>query len=141
MWYFAYGSNMDLERMEHRGVQVKKRFPGVLSGYTLVFDVPSKQGGAAANIIANNTGTVEGILYWISKNSLDTLATFEVHYRQKEVTITKFDGEAVKACVFISDQHQPDIRPTKDYLAHLLKGQAYLSHYYWSKIKHIYNNV
>ena len=59
--YFAYGSNMDGDRLRERGVRFYKRERGVLEGYRLVFNKRSSKGSREgyANIIKEEGSVVE----------------------------------------------------------------------------------
>jgi len=62
MYYYAYGSNMNQQRMIERGVIFDEMKPAKLYDYELVFNKVSKQ-GAVANVIYKKDSVVEGILY------------------------------------------------------------------------------
>jgi len=72
MWYFAYGFNMNPERMRSTGVDFKQRKKGILCGYCLVFNkiatgVPD---AGYANIAPDENGIVEGILYEVEEDDI-----------------------------------------------------------------------
>lgn len=78
MYYFAYGSNMNEERMTKRGVDFTTRQFGVLKGYRLVFNKKASAGDwTYANIEIDENDIVEGILYQISEAGIDSLDKFE----------------------------------------------------------------
>ena len=56
-FYFAYGSNMNPERVEKRGLNIGSITAGVLEGYYLSFNKRSvvHLGAASANIIQQTT--------------------------------------------------------------------------------------
>lgn len=79
--YFAYGSNLLIERLQNRvscfgTVTVVKTF--VLNNYNLVFNVK----GGYANIIPLNGSIVEGVLYELNETQIEELDKYEGCYRR-----------------------------------------------------------
>ncbi|MDZ7686172.1 MAG: gamma-glutamylcyclotransferase family protein [Gammaproteobacteria bacterium] len=64
-YYFAYGSNMNPERVEWREMPFVELHGGVLRDYRLVFNKRSAKypGTASANVVASPDDRVEGALY------------------------------------------------------------------------------
>lgn len=138
MWYFAYGSNMNPERMRKRGVDFKQRRKGILRGYCLVFNkiATGFPGAGYANIVPDESGLVEGILYEVEKddieNKLDRYEGYPVHYKTYEMKVELEDGTEVDATVYVASEEYvaEGLMPTRDYLDHLLKGSDLLSEDY-----------
>ena len=83
--YFAYGSNMNPERMKERGAHFTSIDSYKLRGYSLKFNKISfeKPCTGCANIVPDEMGVVEGVLYKITVQGLYNLDKFEgypVHY-------------------------------------------------------------
>ena len=136
MWIFCYGSNMDQKRMIERGVHFTEMKSAKLYDYELVFNKVSKQ-GSVANIIYKKDSVVEGILY--SVDSLELLDKYEGvksgHYNRILLNI-----EGVLANVYICENPQyikEGLKPTQEYLNHLLEGKNYMSDEYFQKLKMI----
>ncbi len=142
MEYFAYGSNMDPERMKKRGIRFSQRRWGVLRGWKLVFNKRASKNPEEgyANIIPWEGEFVEGILYTIPEEDikiLDRYEGFPDHYYRKELWIELKDGTKVKAQVYIAreDKTASGLKPSKEYLSHLLKGCDLLSKEYCERLK------
>ena len=139
MNYFSYGSNMDVQRMEKRGITFSKRRAARLSGYRLEFNKVSKDNALKgfANIIADDNGLVEGALYDIDEASLPTLEKYEghpEHYLKIPVKVQlPSEGQEVCAIAFTAspDKIRSGLKPSKKYLTHLLAGKDVLSKGYF----------
>ena len=134
--YFAYGSNLNQQRMIERGVIFTEMRPAKLYDYELRFNKVSKQ-GAVANVIYKKDSIVEGILYRVQ--SLDLLDKYEGvksgHYNR---VLLNVDG--VLANVYICENKQflqEGLKPKQEYLNHLLEGKNYMSEEYFEKLKMI----
>lgn len=103
-WYFAFGSNMNPERMVARGATYNHRVPGFLPGHSLSFDKPGQEGGYATISSAGDVSTdagVHGVLYDLDEASFRRLDVYEgvdKHYVRQEVQVSIFatlrDGPA-----------------------------------------------
>jgi len=140
--YFAYGSNMDPDRMNKRGVKFSSRKWALLRGYKLEFNKVSslnpKEG--YANIVVDKESTVEGILYEIEKSDLLKLDRWEgvpTHYKRIVVKVRLKDGKIVEAFTYVANPQKVKngLRPSKAYLSHLLKGCDLLSKEYCKWLK------
>ena len=144
MKYFAYGSNMDPERMRKRGIRFSRREHAVLEGYRLEFNKVSSQNPREgyANIVEDAESVVEGILYEIKESDLRKLDKFEgypSHYRRTRVYVKLDNGERVEAITYIAqpEKVKSGLRPSNKYLSHLLRGCDLLSEEYCEKLKRI----
>jgi sulfite reductase (NADPH) flavoprotein alpha-component len=123
VWYFAYGSNLNIGQMMNRVGEwiVSKR--AVLKGYELKFNVPSpKWGGLTANVVKkdNPNAKVYGALYRISRKKLDVLSTYE---RTKPTDIcVEADGASLQAKVYIFETSRASGNPPEAYLNVMLTG-------------------
>src|SRR3954453_24261260 len=114
VWYFAYGSNMNLDRLERdrlapEGVQIKQRILGRLDGWTLAFNKPwlNFKGGGAANIMPSDGGEVYGTLNLIHLDGLEILDRYEGvarnQYTRNQLAIERpATGDRVDAAAYIA---------------------------------------
>lgn len=135
VWYFAYGSNMDLARLydarlKPRGVPVQERVLGRLDGWALAFNKPWSKfsGGGAANILPDPNGVTFGTLNLMPPEGLDILDHYEGvaggHYARRTLRVTHSGtGESVAAVAYIASRDlDPSLIPPRFYLDHLLAG-------------------
>lgn len=140
MKYFAYGSNMNAERMKSRGIDFTSRVFARLDDYKLVFNKKAhKYEKAYANIGPLKGSHVEGALYEFPDaqiGNLDRCEGHPDHYIRKELTILDQDGQSVSAMVYIAHQDKiaSDLLPDRDYLNHLLQGKDLLSASYYDEL-------
>eukprot|EP00794_Sanderia_malayensis_P010786 gene10786-11940_t len=142
-YYFAYGSNMNHERMTARGVEYEKRELARLPGYLFVMNkVKSIDKTAAANIIEHSSASVYGALYTCSGDEVfDKLDKYEGvknrQYFRHNVNVYLVDGESKVACTYIAhhDVCKDDLSIAQDYLDHVLQGQDILPTEYFKYLK------
>jgi len=137
MRYFAYGSNMNPERMRKRDVDFLKREHAILEGWRLAFNkIASKNPKEGfANIVKDERCVVEGILYTIQESDIEKIDIYEgypIHYERIKVTVKLNKGEEVESITYVakSDKVKEGLKPSKEYLEHLLKGYNLLSNEY-----------
>ena len=142
MKYFAYGSNMDPERMRQRGIEFSRREYTILNGWRLVFNkiaFPNSKEGYA-NIERDEEGVVEGILYEIQESGLTKLDGYEGypdHYNRIKVRVKLSNAQEVEGITYIAQHNKigSGLKPSKDYLNHLLKGCDLLSEKYCEMLR------
>ena len=138
MNYFSYGSNMDVQRMEKRKITFFKRRAAHLWGYRLEFDKLASDNPLKgyANIVPDDNSLVEGALYDIDAASLPELDKYEgypEHYLKiPEKVVLPSDGQHVCIITYIANPNKvrEGLRPSKEYLGHLLQGKDVLSNGY-----------
>ncbi len=142
--YFAYGSNMNPERMRERGINYSQRKPATLKGWKLAFNkVASKNPKEGyANIISDINSIVEGILYEIYDSDISKLDKYEgcpEHYCRILVKVLMHDGQEVEAITYVANPNKirDGLRPSKEYLSHLLKGCDLLPKEYCERLREI----
>lgn len=153
-YYFAYGSNMDEDRMSLRMSTTERRYSeiskgtakligiGKLFGWKLIFNkLPSNGsvGEGFANITKKTGSIVEGIIYEIDKVGLDRLDKSEgvpENYVQKEL-IVKSNQKELSCITYIAVKTKENLKPSKEYLSHFLKARKYLSKEYFQKLTEI----
>ena len=140
MYYFAYGSNMDKKRMEvEREITLFKRCSAHLSDYHLEFNKVAqgnpKEG--KANIVPDDGGLVEGVLYSIDAASLPKLDKCEGYpdeYLKIPIKVLlPSDGREVCAITYIANPNKirDELKPRRCYLDYLLAGEDFLSASYF----------
>ncbi len=129
MWYFAYGSNMDREKLEiHRAILVMEAKRGVLENYSLVFNKISsiRPSTGCANIIPAQGHRVLGVLYRIRDSDISKMDIFEGvssdQYHRERVLVRAEDNDLIEAEVYIADQTDDNLMPSIEYLDSVLKG-------------------
>jgi cation transport regulator ChaC len=146
-WYFAYGSNMNPARLldgrlARQGVAMGDRIAGRLEGWELAFNkIRRKQKGAGAgNILVAPGKQVHGTLNALPDAGFDVLDHWEGvatgDYERRTLPIVRTDtGETVEAIVYVALLVGEGLRPTREYLGHLLAGQDLLPADYWAWLK------
>jgi len=132
--YFAYGSNMDPERMRKRIGRQANVHPACLPGHVLRFSKRSKHDSRRgyANIELDVDSDVYGILFDITEVEMLMLDTREGaaigHYRRKTVEVEAEMGTRVTAIAYVARAEwvAEDLLPTRKYLKHLLAGRDFL---------------
>lgn len=140
--YFAYGSNMNAERMRERGLGVVRREGARLAGVRLGFDKGSgaHPGAGHACLIHDPTAEVEGILYWLESvdeiRKLDRFENTPINYSRELVRVTTASGPVDCWTYFANPAVlQPGLRPPRSYLRHLLEGRSELSAEYHARLQ------
>jgi len=155
--YFAYGSNMNPDRVRERGIRFEHAAGARLEGFALVFDKTSKKhaGLGHANVQRAPGQVVEGVLYWLETAEeiakMDRFESTPVNYsrevihvcvqseqlpgerlaghRQPEVLITTWTYFANPAV------RQSGLLPPRTYLDHLLAGRPFLTNGYYQMLE------
>lgn len=143
VWYFAYGSNMNISRLKKRIRRFPERVLAVLRDWRLVFNktAESAPGVGYANIVPCPGEAVEGILYAVTEEELRKLDFYEGvpdHYKRCGISVERSDtGEIVSAVTYVAnpDRVRDGLKPTREYLGHLLAGADYLSKEYVHRLR------
>lgn len=138
-WYFAYGSNMDPERVRARGLVVDESRGGVLSGVRLTFNKQSRDHplGGHANLTFDREARTEGVLYRLyDPNQIALMDRFEhtpINY-SREIVKVLATGEVIAAWTYFANPAviRPNLRPERSYLRHLLAGRSFISEAYYT---------
>jgi cation transport regulator ChaC len=141
--YFAYGSNMDHDRMRERRVKIFKSEWANLRGWRLEFNKKAMRNPVNegyANIMRDNNSVVEGILYEILEDdikSLDIAEGYPAHYDRIKVKVSLKHGQEVEAITYVAkpDKIGNGLKPSREYLEHLLKACPYLTEEYCEKLR------
>jgi gamma-glutamylcyclotransferase len=141
--YFAYGSNMDPQRMGARDVRPQSRRHAILDGFTLLFNKSTIKNDreGKANIAPVPGGRVEGVLYAVTEEEMESLDRKEGvrsgDYLRAVLSVGLDDGSRVDAIAYVahSSKVRPGLKPTREYLGHLLAAADLLSHEYVERLK------
>jgi len=140
--YFAYGSNMNPERMKTRQIFFTQRKRAILRGYRLDFNKIASRNPEEgyANIVEDESATVEGTLYDISDldiSKLDVYEGFPNNYDRIEVDVEIDSGDVNKAVTYVAapDMIRQGLKPSRDYLCHLLAAKDIVSKTYYNRLK------
>ena len=137
-WYFAYGSNMNArrlfeERLEPEGVARGERIAGRLDGWRLAFNKRARlpPGAGVGNIMPAMGEVVHGTLNLLPAKGFEILDRYEGvaggHYERRRVPVVRADtGATIEAVTYVALLVSAELRPTRDYLGHLLAGRDLL---------------
>ena len=143
-YYFAYGSNMNSDRVRQRKMSFESASSGRLLDYSLRFNKRSVKypGAAAANVVASAKGVTEGVVYRLADpeqiEMMDPYEGYPVLYRRTALPIVTKAG-VVDAWVYIANEDHvaEGLAPAQWYLNHLLAGRGYLSASYFESLLQI----
>lgn len=158
--YFAYGSNMNPDRVRERGIRFAHASAATLADFTLVFDKTSKKhaGLGHANVRRAPGEAVEGVLYWLETaeeiGKMDRFESTPVNYSREVIHVQVqpdhlpadpdlTPAQAADGALLITTWTyfaNPAVRragllPPRSYLNHLLAGQPYLSARYLQMLR------
>lgn len=142
-FYFAYGSNMDADRVRDRGLEFSDLRGAELHRFGLRFNKRSRlqEGAGHANIVVAFDEIVEGVLYELSGPEeiwkMDRFEGAPVQYGRDVVeVITRDAGERISAWTYFGNDAvlADDLLPPRWYLSHLLAGRQFLSAYYLDRL-------
>ena len=144
-YYFAYGSNMNPERVRQREMGVLSAEKAVLPGCRLVFNKRAADNPAIsyANIAWDPAAVVEGVLYRLAEPDeilkMDPFEGAPRLYSREIFPVLRADGEPVAAWVYVANRAMisEGLRPARWYLQHLLDGAAYLSPAYLAVLREV----
>jgi len=138
-YYFAYGSNMNPERVAARGLGFSQVAGARLDGVALVFNKQSRDhpGQGHANLVRSDSAGsscrfAEGVLYRLSRpeeiRRMDRFENAPVNYSRDVVRVETSSGLVSAWSYFANPAVQvAGLRPTSGYMQHLLAGAPYLS--------------
>ncbi len=143
-YYFAYGSNMNPERMRARGLPFADYCPARLPGYALAFNkrAHNKSGIGYANIERRVGAEVEGVLYRLESDAdllrMDRYEGTPVRY-SREIFAVVAGSETVPAWVYVANPAYiaSALRIEQNYINHLLAAEGLLSPAYQARLRDI----
>lgn len=137
-YYFAYGSNMNPDRVRKRKMAFHSHERGTLEHYRFSFNKRSVKypGSASANVNPGRNHITEGIVYRLEDPEqitvMDLYEGYPVRYNRLALPI-RVEGGVVEAWVYIAnaDYVVEGLRPNRWYLEHLLSAREHLSDAYY----------
>ena len=127
-WYFAYGSNLSMDRKEKRTGCIREARVAHLPGYRLAFNKQGENGEVYANIMPADGDEVWGVIYRCNPEAMAKLDHCEGvdsgHYTREQVTAITRSGDAVPAETYIAGEGHlcEEGRPSDRYLNCILSG-------------------
>lgn len=124
--YFAYGANMDLDKMFYRCTNVKFIEVGELKGYRFIINTHG-----VASIVPESTSSVFGIIWTITEEDEAFLDHFEGvksgWYTKHTVTVLEIVENNMHDCLVYVASDSKEGKPIEDYFTNIIK---------WSKNYH-----
>lgn len=128
--YFAYGANIDPERLGTRVPGARALGPAWLEGHGLSFAGSSRTwGGAVATILPARGERTLGMLYELPPGGLELLDRFEgyPHSYSRKAVIVRFGSGNARAATYFK-QGEDFGRPSAAYIAAIEKAYAALGY-------------
>ncbi|QTP55674.1 gamma-glutamylcyclotransferase [Billgrantia sulfidoxydans] len=142
-YYFAYGSNMNVARVEARIGATRRVLPGRLDDHALRFDKASRVAGLAhANVAPAAGERVEGALFELLEPAqierMDPFEGYPHEYERHRLPIATREGP-IEAWVYIAapGTTAEALKPAREYLDHLLAGEPFLSADYHRRLARV----
>ena len=125
-YYFAYGSNMNLEQMKYRCPAAEVVENVRLENYRLAFRGRAP-GNGVATVLQEKGSYVEGVLWKITEaceKSLDFYEGFPSFYGKESIRVKNQDGVEKEVFVYMMNAPHKDVpaKPSKFYLDGILEG-------------------
>lgn len=126
IYYFAYGSNMAIERLTARVPSAQLISVAELIGHALKFHkLGDKDGSGKCDAVhsGSDDDRVYGALYSILESDVPALDNIEgPGYRRKLVTVRSEDIGKVEAQTYLAIRIDPCLRPLDWYKEHVVRG-------------------
>ncbi|MFO7311997.1 MAG: gamma-glutamylcyclotransferase family protein [Bacillota bacterium] len=142
VYYFAYGSCMSPEDLARDVEEFELVGPALVRGYRLAFTRYSRaRRGGVADLVPDEGGVVEGVLYRLPAEQLPALDEREgapEHYRREHVRVETADGNVYDDVLtyVVVDKAPEEVPPHADYVQTILRGaEAYLSRPYVEQLR------
>jgi gamma-glutamyl AIG2-like cyclotransferase len=143
-FYFAYGSNMNPQRVAGRGLRFDRVCGASLDDVRLAFDKQSREHPHCghANLAYERRSRVEGVLYRLrDADEIGLMDQFErtpFNYSREIVVVAVGDARFAAWTYFANPAvTHLGLRPERAYLEHLLAGRPYLSHDYFDRLNRV----
>jgi gamma-glutamylcyclotransferase (GGCT)/AIG2-like uncharacterized protein YtfP len=120
--YFAYGSNLCSGRMRTRVAGAVTRGRARLPGRRLTTDKLGRDGSGKANLRADASAAVWGVLYAIDSAYWPALDACERGYARVGVAVELDDGETLRAETYVSEAFTDDPVPRASYKRLIVEG-------------------
>ena len=121
MYYFAYGSNLDVSQMKERCPDARPVGTALLRDHALAFGGHSPNWeGAPATVVPEEDSHVPGLVYELSYDEIRILDYYEGHpvrYERRRRPVIHEDGEVRKAQIYVKEVDGPFSHPPPSYLS------------------------
>lgn len=108
IWYFAYGSNLSMDRKQQRTGLIRSARTACLKGYRFAFNKGGAGGEVYANIVASPGDVVWGVVYLCDPKAMASLDHYESvetgDYWRQPVEVETTDGEQLRAEVYLAGE-------------------------------------
>jgi FMN phosphatase YigB (HAD superfamily)/cation transport regulator ChaC len=124
VYYFAYGSNMDIPLFKSKYKSAKPLELVYLTNYKLIFDKYSVNDKSSVADVTKSLGNrVFGLLYTIDKSEIPYLDNQENGYDKEWDTVTDGNGKEYKVFFYsVIDKAKIKSVPTKEYIGKMVVG-------------------
>ncbi len=129
LYYFGYGSNMNMVSLKAKGVEPIFSEPAVLKDWQLVFDVCDffRIEGGTGNIRPAVGEEVHGVLHQCRDDDLrrlDELEAYGISYHRREVKVIGYSSQQYKAFAYtgLPDKLKSGLQPSHRYLNIMING-------------------
>jgi gamma-glutamylcyclotransferase len=128
IWYFAYGSNLSMDRKRHRTGSIRSVRTACLKDYRFAFNKGGAGGEVYANIMPSPGNVVWGVVYLCDQQVMASLDDDEAvergDYWRHPVEVETTDGELLNAEVYVAGEDFviAEGRPRPWYLDLILLG-------------------
>lgn len=106
VFYFAYGSNLDVEQKEFRTGPIRESLRCRLRGFRFAFTKQGEDDQVFANIVPDEAAVVWGVVYRCTPDTLNRMDRYEGvgggHYVRSEVRVLCDSGEEVNAVTYVA---------------------------------------
>jgi gamma-glutamylcyclotransferase len=120
--YFAYGSNMKVERLRERIGDFPKLSVGRLPETRLRFNKLSRDGSAKANISHDPDCEVWGVVFVVTNEQFALLDKLEAGYERRPVKVYLNDGSMIQAETYSSVKTDERTLPFESYKRLVVDG-------------------
>ena len=120
--YFAYGSNMKIERMTQRAPKARVVGQAKILNKSLVCNKKSTDGSGKANLIDSPGDMVWGVLYEMDESELLELDNVEGGYKRVEVEVLDEQGHSMVVQTYVSEKPTKEAWVYEGYKALILSG-------------------
>lgn len=120
--YFAYGSNMKVERLRERIGDSPKLSVGRVPETRLLFNKLSRDGSAKANISHDPDCEVWGVVFAVTHEQFAKLDKLEGGYERRRVNVYLNDGSMIQAETYSSVKTNDRTLPFESYKRLVVDG-------------------
>lgn len=145
VYYFAYGSLMDLDFVNDLGVQYYTAEKGILKDFQFQISVQDGEDSnyGYANVVQQENKKVEGVLMLIDKKQIQYLDHYEGYpelYTRKKLTIKSPSADNIEAWVYLgvpSHCVKDNLNLTNVQKQRIRNGFSFLSESYIEELENI----